>query len=525
MNRTANDPVSGGRLSVAGRVIDFDAAVLRDAHGNTIDLRPQVWGVLRELAMKSGRLVTKDELLASIWPGLVVTDGSITQAISDVRAALGDAGHQVIKTVPRRGYMLVCDQSAGPAEAAFDVRREPDVGAAASRPSIAVLPFGDPDGAPAGHQLARGLAQDLIAELARNVSLRVISHHSSFSFADGTTPLAEIGRRLGSRHLVDGTARRVGESLHVGVELIDSETGEVLWSQRYTAHTSDALARRDELVARIAGTVLSRVTHVHYRSALARPPRNLDVYAMTLRGIALRRIYSAASLREGRALLEQAIALDAEYGPAWTALALLNINDIFVRISGDRSFRDIPEAVAQAERAIALGVEDVDAHRAISQGRRMHWRFSESLASARRALDLGPSDESAWSNLADAEFSAGHPEAALIAAERAIDLNPIPTIWNLLQLAKALWGSGRLEEALPVATEGLVKHPAIWPNLLFRMCALHELGRRAEARADAAALIARFPRVQAIRMANLVDEQTGDLHSRILTAARASGIP
>src|SRR5262245_31399369 len=161
-----------GRLRVADRVIDFDAAVLRDAQGKTVDVRPQVWAVLSKLAATPGRLVTKEELLASVWPGLVVTEASVTQAISDVRAALGEAGREMIRTVPRRGYMLVSADSSDGAREAQATAPSTD------RPSIAVLPFSDPAGAPAGQQLARGLALDLITELARNVSLRVVSHHS-----------------------------------------------------------------------------------------------------------------------------------------------------------------------------------------------------------------------------------------------------------------------------------------------------------------------------------------------------------
>lgn len=100
---------AGMKLSVAGFVLDLGGDQLRDAQGAAVVLRPQAWAVLRHLALNASRLVTKAELLDAVWPGLVVTDGSLTQAVSDVREALGEAGHRVIKTVPKRGYMLVAD--------------------------------------------------------------------------------------------------------------------------------------------------------------------------------------------------------------------------------------------------------------------------------------------------------------------------------------------------------------------------------------------------------------------------------
>ena len=99
--------VGPARLALADCVIDFGQEALLDAGGRAVQLRPQAYQVLRHLALNAGRLVSKDELMAAVWPGSVVTDDSLVQAIGDVRRALGEAGHRIVKTVPRRGYLLV----------------------------------------------------------------------------------------------------------------------------------------------------------------------------------------------------------------------------------------------------------------------------------------------------------------------------------------------------------------------------------------------------------------------------------
>jgi DNA-binding winged helix-turn-helix (wHTH) protein len=99
--------VGPARLALGDCVIDLGQETLLDALGREVELRPQAYQVLRHLALNAGRLVGKDELMAAVWPGSVVTDDSLVQAIGDVRRALGEAGHRVVKTVPRRGYMLV----------------------------------------------------------------------------------------------------------------------------------------------------------------------------------------------------------------------------------------------------------------------------------------------------------------------------------------------------------------------------------------------------------------------------------
>jgi DNA-binding winged helix-turn-helix (wHTH) protein len=95
------------RLAVNGMVADFEAGILRDSAGDPVALRPQAFEVLRHLVANPGRLVTKDELMAAVWPGVAVTDDSLVQCIHDIRRALGDEARTVLRTVPRRGYRLV----------------------------------------------------------------------------------------------------------------------------------------------------------------------------------------------------------------------------------------------------------------------------------------------------------------------------------------------------------------------------------------------------------------------------------
>src|SRR6266849_11041766 len=95
------------RLDVAGLTLDLRREELRDAAGTRIELQNRSFAVLRHLATNAGRVVTKDELLEVNWPGVTVTEDSLTQCISEIRRALGDAGRDLIRTVPRRGYMIV----------------------------------------------------------------------------------------------------------------------------------------------------------------------------------------------------------------------------------------------------------------------------------------------------------------------------------------------------------------------------------------------------------------------------------
>ena len=199
------------QLDIAGMTLDLRREELRDATGARIDLRHRSFAVLRYLAVHAGRVVTKDELLAAIWSGLAVTDDSLTQCISDIRRALGDAGRDLIRTVPRRGYMIVFpDQPVTKMEPATiaapsrnrrlviptllgvallalwgsfvlfeEIRRSPTTSEGSARtargPTVAVLPFENITGDSGLDALANGLTQGMISALGRFGALQVLA--------------------------------------------------------------------------------------------------------------------------------------------------------------------------------------------------------------------------------------------------------------------------------------------------------------------------------------------------------------
>ncbi len=109
-------PTASAVLWLESHQVDLDAGTLRDAAGALVTLRPQAWAVLRQLVLHRGQVVGKEQLLASVWPGLVVTDNSVAQAVKDLRHVLGATGQRLVKTVARRGYLLL--DAAAPAQAA-----------------------------------------------------------------------------------------------------------------------------------------------------------------------------------------------------------------------------------------------------------------------------------------------------------------------------------------------------------------------------------------------------------------------
>ncbi|MDM0116736.1 carboxylesterase family protein [Variovorax sp. J22R133] len=494
----------------------------RGAH--PVSLRPKAYALLRYLAENPNRLIPQAEVVDALWHHRYLSDSLLRGYVRELRCALGDDAKapRFIETVSARGYrFLAAVNRASPVVAGDDVEplRESD------RPAIAVLAFSDPQHDPDGELLARGVAEDLIAELARNVDLRVVSQYSSFAFASTGASLEETGKRLGCRYLVDGTVRREGETLRIGISLIDSHDGRIVWSSQHTTDNANVLRTRDELVCRIAGTVLSRVRHTEYRRVLTRPPMTLDVYDLTLRAMSLRLQFRAEATRQARALLGRALAIDERYAPAWLAIGWINAMDAEFRITGEWDRSRAPTFLAQVKRAIAIDPEVPAAYLALCQTHFTAGNFAEALAAAQRGTTLGPSDAACWCHLSMSQLSMGQIEAALRSSERALALTPLPPAWMLLAHAGALWANRSLEAAVQAADECVTKAPSLLSGRVFRICGLVELGRIDEARREAETLMAVLPKLTTDSFQRGFADSAKTLRERSLAAALATAIP
>lgn len=552
--------VGPARLALADCVIDFGQEALLDARGRAVELRPQAYQVLRHLALNAGRLVSKDELMAAVWPGSVVTDDSLVQAIGDVRRALGEAGHRIVKTVPRRGYLLVAAATnpevsalgaepprAGPRPmhrwlvaggasllllvAGLLWQRQsrdapaPAIADAGGPPSIAVLAFKGPPGDADGDVLARDVAADLVSELARSPGLRVVASHSSFQFADGQTPLAEIGQRLRSRYIAAGTVRRDGEQLRIVVDLLDSHGGQVVWSASNVVDRTTLGATQLALVRRIAGTLQSKVAVTEQRRALAQPPTNLDVYVLVAHGRSRLQRYDAQGMLDSRRFFEQALTIDPGYAPAWAHLGITNTVDIGLRLTGEWGPGRLGEVLAQIRQAISLQPDLPIAYLALAQALALDRNFDGMLAAAQRTCSLSPNDADCFYILGHAQYRLGQVEEAARNFEQALDRNPIPPAYLPAFYATALWGIGRLDEAIRSADDCLAKAPSFWRCRQDRIVALVELGRGQEARDEATRLLTQMPRMTAEQFGwTFADTATG-LRQRRIAAAQLAGLP
>jgi TolB-like protein len=278
---------------------------------SAITLTGKAFETLRVLVERHGSLVSKNDLMAAVWPETTVEENNLDRNISAVRKALGQkiAGPQYIETVPRVGYRFVAQVSEFADGAAASASPTQEISA------IAVLPFADMSPARDQDYLCEGLAEEIINALAQVDGLRVASRTASFQFRAPGADVRAVGQQLGVGTLLEGSVRKMDDCLRVTVQLIEVASGFHRWSRRFDRKFDDVFAIQDEIAERVATSLRGNVLSQLEKQAMLRPQTGAAAYEYYLRGRQYLPRLTEPDLQRSGEMFEQAIALDAHYDP------------------------------------------------------------------------------------------------------------------------------------------------------------------------------------------------------------------
>jgi TolB-like protein/DNA-binding winged helix-turn-helix (wHTH) protein len=476
----------------------LDAARRSLRHADrVIELRPRSFEVLAYLAGAAGRAVSKDELLASVWPGVVVTEDSLTRCISDIRQALGDDGQRIIKTLPRRGYVFVAtlqptgdgvESDAGRATLAARWRRWPWVVAVAlalataaglavwqwggaptvgtPRLSIVVMPLtsrGSSQQQP--DYLAEAMAEEITADLSRIPDAVVIARSSAESYRGKAVDARQVGRELGVRYVLEGQLDRTDEAVRLALQLVDAANGRTLWSERIEGERRDLADLHRRVTATVANSLQIKLVAVESARSRQRSAANVDAHDLALQAWSLGQVLrSPEAIAQARALAERAIALDAKSAFAWTVLSWTYLRDAggrYAHLRGATRAQWLQRALEAADRAYQLDPQDARAVSVRAFALAQFGRADEALVLYERAVALNRNDAMAWFGISYANATLGRPDQAIHAGHEAIRLSPRDA--NLgsvyVVLAAAYLHQGRDREALDMARRSALERP------------------------------------------------------------------
>ncbi len=486
------------RFHFSGHRIETITRELHAPDGTPIPLTPKALDVLLYLIEHRDHVVGKDELLAAIWPGRVVEENNLTQAISALRRALGSGAgdHRYVVTVPGRGYRFVAtlDQPPPHPVPTTQPRQQPQrrwwaagalvatslailVLTTAPRPrtppvadenrvpaiTLAVLPFRSlGDGSDA--MLELGMAETVIARLSRSTTLRVLSLGSVQAYAGKSADPLRAGMTLGADFVIDGSTQRRGDSIRVNARLLSLPDGHTVWAGTFDQSPDRIFTVQDVLAEAVSSALSLKYEARGHRSAC--DGEDAAAYRAYLRGRYLFNRPDPPRLLQALSSFEEAVTLDPACARAWAGIALTHRALVMV---ADRDPREqFPLSYKAIERALAIDPQSAEAWLAKGFNQFWYdWDWSAAEASLRHALNLNPNLAETHYALAHLLDNVGRHQEAQVYARRATVLDPLSPLVNALA-AGFVSNAGGAEEARERLDQVLELEPDFWLALLFR---------------------------------------------------------
>jgi adenylate cyclase len=518
-------------------------------NGKTVRLEPRVAGLLLYLANHPGELASRTALLDALWPGVVVSDEVLTNAVNKLRRAFGDdrANPKVIETIPKAGYRLlvpVYAQEPVPTASTPAPASQPISGAAtksrlrwqiplavlavvglaasiitslqltgpaapshesakqatetmAPRPTLAVLPFENLSPDPEEEYFADGITDDVITRLAKNPGLMVIARDSTFFYKGTSLNPGEIATKLNAGFVLRGSVRREGDELKLHVWLVDGATGTRIWAQQYERKVGQVFEILSELSSSVITALALTPTAQSDTGAGTANPQAYD--ALLLGKFHFYRFENRAENLKARTYFEQAVQLDPQFA---TAHAMLAWTYVFAAMNGWSD--DRPAALKQAERIAthAIGLQPVLPLAYFVRGlayREQH-EYIKALVEAQKAIDYDPSYANAYVLLATLLYYAGRPEEGLARIQQAMQINPHHPYNYHFHLGQAYFVLHRYKDAIDAFNLGLSSYPASERMRVWLAAALAQSGNIEDAKWEGEQIMADDPDFSIERM-------------------------
>jgi TolB-like protein len=401
------------------QVLDVGRRELRRG-AQAVAVEPQVFDLLVFLLENRDRVVSKDDLIASVWGGRIVSESTLTSRINAARKAVGDNGSEqrLVRTIARKGVRFIGDvrieQNAPP-------RPEPAALPLPDRPAIAVLPFTNMSGDPEQEYFSDGISEDIITALSKLRWFFVIARNSSFVYKGKAVHLKQVADELGVRYVLEGSVRKEGDRVRITAQLNDVASGSHIWAERYDRELADVFAVQDEITEAIVAAIEPQLYAAENFRAQRKAPDSMDAWDLVMRALSHYWRVTRQDNVVAQALLEKAIAIDPGYGQA---LGVLASSYMFSAHMGWADMATSPAAERAAQAALAADSEDPWAHHALGSAYLLERRFDDSLAEFELALRLNPNFAHAQAYYGLSLSYSGRWQEAGEAARRALRLSP-----------------------------------------------------------------------------------------------------
>ncbi|WP_109488589.1 winged helix-turn-helix domain-containing tetratricopeptide repeat protein [Occallatibacter savannae] len=493
--------------------------------GRVMRLEPQPAKVLSVLVHKAGEIVTRQELIRTVWGAdtFVDFDQGLNYAIRRIRAALEDDADapRFLETVPKLGYRLIALISSSPNSELEDANhtaslpsttlprlywvaigasvlilvlflagpaiisefRRPSPQIAEPVSSIAVLPLRNLSADPEQEYFSDGMTDELITDLAKSNKLRVTSHTSVERYKNTRVPLPEIAKQLGVDAIIEGTVMRSAGRVRITVQLIDSRSDQHLWADSYERDLNDILKLQDEVATQIASKIGSHIisptdARMAVRDVSSNPnkqpirPLNIEAHDAYLKGRYWWHRRGTEAETRGLQFFQRAVDLDPTYAPAWAGIA--DSYAVMAHHGGLQANEAMPKAETAALKALALDDSLAEAHASLALIKfSYYWDYATADEEFRRAIELDPNYATAHHWYSHYLVFAGRFEQALSEIQIARQLDPYSVSINTWS-ALIYYYQGQYERSAAQFRSTLELDPAFGPFVADDLARVYE---------------------------------------------------
>lgn len=506
--------------------LDLDRRELR-REGVLVRLHRRALDILCVLAAAGGKVVSKDDLLAQLWPDRTVEEGNLYVHVSALRKALDEhgEGYDYIVTVPGRGYRLAGLPRASVTGAAMSPPQQPPP--FPDQPSIAILPFLEEGVATEDSYFGDGVIEGIIGSLSALPEIFVISRNSTLRYRQCPADLASVRQELGVRYVLSGRIMRSSNRIRISAELANTETLGVVWHSRLEGAAGDLFSLQDQLSERIAQTLAPQIVESELRRIRLKRTENLTAYDCFLRGLDLIYRMTRPEFEEARHMFQRSIALDPEYSAPYAFAAVWHSINVQQGWSADAK-QDLLAAEELAAAALAHNPLDIYALSIGGHLRSLLFRdYDPALVLFERALVASPNSAIGWSR-SSATFSfIGDGAEGRHRAERALRLSPFDrhNFYTRLCAGVGAYTDGDYELAIRIMKQSYLENRLYHPTLRFLAASLAGAGYLAEARETGQALLRLEPRFAVDKFRRRCAYKNPDHVDRLAQHLLLAGLP
>ncbi len=382
------------------------------------------YDLLLVLVRAAPNVVSLDELMRLVWPGIIVSPETISQRVKLLRDALGDDPRvpRYIAGLRGRGYQIVAavkEIDDNPAATAISGSTPTASAAGPARVAICVLPFANMSGDPEQEYFSDGITEDIITDLSKVSALAVTSHNSAFRFKGKPVDVLKVAHELKVTHVLEGSVRKADGRVRITAQLVDGSSNDHVWAERYDRDLNNIFALQDEISEAIVKAMKLKLLPEEKKAIEQRGTENIEAYNLYLMA---RRLYVTGHEGDARRaegivrLCGRATEIDSNYARAW---ALLALGQVILRFLHGGKF---DTGMAAAERALALDPTLAEAHAVKARVYSEDSRYDAASAEIDAALRLDPESYEVNRSAAYLQYRQHRPGDAARYFEKAMTL-------------------------------------------------------------------------------------------------------